>query len=100
MTTIQLHVEAVVAGVHRVRVFHYPEEALPGTEQYVGVLDLPPWLVQQLDQLTPFLASVIGSECRIVWTGALPPALPPDPVMAKAGKVLRALRRVFGNAAA
>lgn len=98
--TLQLHVDPELAGEHRLRLYHYAGAAEPGKERYVGALQVPPWLVQQLMQLTPLLERLIGDQCHVAWTGALPPAKPPDPVMEKLGKVLRTLRRVFVRKAA
>lgn len=98
--TVQLHIDPELAGEHRLRVYHYAGAAEAGKERYVGALQVPPWLVQQLVQLTPLLEKLIGDQCHLAWTGALPPAKAPDPVLEKLGKVLRTMRRVFAGKAA
>ncbi|HEY6177372.1 MAG TPA: hypothetical protein VIX73_23105 [Kofleriaceae bacterium] len=93
--TLQLHVDPELAGEHRVRLYRYEGPAEPGKERYVGVVQVPPWLVEQLVQLTPLLAGMMGDAVQISWTGVLPPAKPPDPILNKLGRVLRTAQRLF-----
>lgn len=93
--TLQLHVDPELAGEHRVRLYRYDGPPEPGKERYVGVVAVPPWLLEQLVQLTPLLAGMVGDAITISWTGMLPPAKPPDPILNKLGRVLRTAQRLF-----
>lgn len=104
MTTIQLHVDAELAGEQRVRIYHVTRPAglpdnAPSVQRYVGALQLPPWLIQELDRLTPIVERLIADEVRVMWTGHRPPALPVDPMLEKTARLVKALKRVFGRKA-
>lgn len=96
MNTIQLHVDPSLDGSHGVRVYHVTPPARLGEldqQRYVGKLDLPPWLVQRLQQLTPLAESLIDGA-RIAWTGVPLEQLPPEPLLGKFTKLLRGMKRV------
>lgn len=97
-TTIQLHIDPALEGEHAVRVYHVrPPVRIGDAEQqrYLGLLRLPPPLIQRFQQLTP-LVEPLADECRIVWTGVPLEQLPADPLLGKVAKLLRGMKRLVG----
>jgi hypothetical protein len=96
MTTIQLHVDPALAGEHAVRVYEVRPPARLGDreeQRYVGLLRLPPGLIQRFQQMTP-LVEPLADECRIAWTGVALEPLPPEPMLEKVAKLMRGMKRL------
>jgi hypothetical protein len=62
-----------------------------------GVLRIPALLLRQLQQATPIVASLIPDEVAIVWTGVPLEPLPPDPMLGRLAKLLRGVKRLWGE---
>jgi len=62
-----------------------------------GVLRVPALLLRQLQQTTPLLGSLIPDDVAITWTGEPLEPLPPDPMLGRLAKLLRGLKRLWGE---
>ena len=71
--------------------------ALDLVGRYAGELRIPAVLLQQLQQATPLMESILPDAVRIAWTGVALPELPPDKLIPKLAKVLRGLKRLWGD---